>query len=422
MRLRHWTGPRLNRRTLLKGAGALMLAPLAVGAGGGAAHAARATPRSAPPTSAFRTRLILLGTTGGMTWWPGSDRASASQVLVVGDAMYLIDLGFGATHRLAQALNWGTFATYRGQTIQTELSSFLAPLRAVFITHMHMDHLGDYPTFLEIGARAGFGSKGRLPIIGPGDRGRLDENVSGYAGPTQMAGCAPGATPTPGMRQTTDLILQAFAATFNNCTHDENYPVIADIIDVREIGDPAVIPWPAGFRPPDPAKVWTRAETCPAMDPFPIYSDDLVRVTAILVDHAQLYPSFAFRFDTADGALVISGDTGPDTKGNLQKLAGGCDVLVHEILDDYWVQGAFKGVRQGDPAWPLYQHTLTAHTGLDAVGAVAEQCRAKTLVLSHIGPGNTPVSRLRMAQKGFGGRLIVGEDLMEIGIGRPKRG
>jgi ribonuclease BN (tRNA processing enzyme) len=414
---------RAMRRSVLKGAGALAFAPLAAGLGGAVALAAPPAAKAKRDAGNHRTQLVLLGTTGGMTWWPGSDRASASQVLVVGDAMYVIDLGFGATHRMAQAFNQGRFTTYKGEKIQDGLSSFLAKVRAVFITHMHMDHLGDYATFLEIGARAGFGNPEKLKIIGPGNRGRLEENVSGYAGTVQTAGTGtPLATPTPGIRQTTDLLLQAFATTFNNCTHDEGYPDIPNIIEIQEIGDPKGVPWPANFRVPDPGRPWTRDDTCPAMDPFPVYSDDLVRVSAVLVDHYQVYPSFAFRFDTDDGSVVISGDTGPNTSGNLQKLAQGADVLVHEVLDNVWADGSFRGVKQGDPAWPLYSHTFTAHTSIDDVGKVAEQCRAKTLVLSHIGPGNTPVSRLRMAQKGFSGRLVVGEDLMRIGVGKPRRG
>ncbi|MBI5250758.1 MAG: MBL fold metallo-hydrolase, partial [Desulfomonile tiedjei] len=168
----------------------------------------------------------------------------------------------------------------------------------------------------------------------------------------------------------------------------------------------------------DPTKVWTDAETCPAMDPFEIYKDDLVRVSAILVDHRQVYPAFAFRFDTDDGSVVISGDTGPNTKGNLQKLAKDTDVLVHEVIDKTWIDTAFKGVKQGDPAWPLYIHAISAHTVIEEVGKVAQQCGAKTLILSHIGPGNTPIDRLREAQHNFSGKLIIGEDLMQIGIGK----
>jgi ribonuclease BN (tRNA processing enzyme) len=413
----------ISRRSVLKGAGALIAAPFLMGSMGGQAMAASSTvARSVQEAKNYNTQLVLLGTTGGMTWWPGSNRASASQALVVGDALYIIDLGFGATHRLAEAFNWGHFATVNGEKIQLEFSSFLSNLKGVFLTHLHMDHLGDYPTFLQIGARAGFGVPDPLPIIGPGDRGRMPENHSGYPGTIAMAACASPPTPTPGTRVMTDLILQAFAQNFNDCTHDVGYPDIPKIIDVREIGDPKTIPWPTSFTPPDPNKVWTRADTCPAMEPFEIYRDNRIKVTAVLVDHYAVYPSFAFRFDTEDGSLAISGDTGPDTQGNLQKLAKGVDVLVHEVIDDAWVDNAYKGVKEGDPAWTLYHHIITAHTLTRDVGRVAESCGAKTLVLSHIAPGNTPNSRLKKAQKGFSGKLVLGEDLMRVGVGRKGKG
>jgi ribonuclease BN (tRNA processing enzyme) len=216
----------------------------------------------------------------------------------------------------------------------------------------------------------------------------------------------------------TDHILQAFAQTFNNCTHDEGYPDIPKIIDVREIGDPKTIPWP-----PDSSSRSDQAldlgRHLSAMDPFEIYKDDRLRVTAILVDHYEVYPSFAFRFDTADGSVVISGDTGPEPGATCRSWPGG-PTLVHEVIDDFWIKTCYKDVKEGDPAWPLYHHCVTAHTSSADVGGVAEQCGVKTLVLSHIAPANTPVSRLQLAQKGFSGKLIVGEDLMEIGIGAPR--
>jgi hypothetical protein len=36
-------------------------------------------------------------------------------------------------------------------------------------------------------------------------------------------------------------------------------------------------------------------------------------------------------------------------------------------------------------------------------------------------PGNTPIAHLQKAQKNFSGRLIIGEDLMQIGVGKPGR-
>ena len=77
------------------------------------------------------------------------------------------------------------------------------------------------------------------------------------------------------------------------------------------------------------------------MQPFEVYHDDLVRVAAFLVDHHPVFPSFAYRFDTADGSVVFSGDTCPNTNRNLQRLANGADILVHEVIDRAWIDQKF---------------------------------------------------------------------------------
>jgi len=40
-------------------------------------------------------------------------------------------------------------------------------------------------------------------------------------------------------------------------------------------------------------------------------SDDDVKMTAALVEHPPVIPAFAYRFDTADRSIVISGDSAP---------------------------------------------------------------------------------------------------------------
>ncbi len=45
-----------------------------------------------------------------------------------------------------------------------------------------------------------------------------------------------------------------------------------------------------------------------------------------LVEHAPVFPSFAFRFDSEQGSVVFSGDTGPCR--NLVRLARNADVQV----------------------------------------------------------------------------------------------
>lgn len=378
-------------------------------------------------TDQYHTRLVLLGTTGGVSWWPETDRASSSSVLVVNGTNYLIDLGQGSASRLSEVFNTGVFVNSPTGRIENGSSTFLQNFRALFITHLHQDHTADYPSLLLIGPGAGLGtttdpvtgktSISPFTVIGPGNRGQLDADKTNYTtggGSIIVTDSADPSliTPTPGTRQMTNLIWQAYAQTINDMTLDDGYPDFRSLVSIREIGgtQPDDIPLPVSV--PDP-----NTDSCPSMDPFEVYQDENVRVTAILVDHHQVFPSLAYRFDTADGSVVFSGDTGPDTKGNLQKLADGADILVHEVIDPAWIDLKFGNPKPGSRLDALKTHMLTSHTAIDRVGEVAESCQVKTLVLNHIVPGNTPDGHLREAGGNFSGNLIIGEDLMEIGIG-----
>ena len=381
-----------------------------------------------PGAGTYRTRLVLLGTTGGVSYWPETNRASSSSALVVNDIFYIIDLGQGSTARLSEAFNSGTFVQSPGGRIEDGSSTFLENATALFFTHLHQDHTADYPNFLLIGPGAGLGTHTDpvtnkttyvpLKVIGPCSRGRLEADKTNF---TEKGGQviytdsanASSITPTPGTRQMTNLTWQAFAQTINDVTLDDGYPDFRSLIQVREIGgaEPGDIPMPVSV--PDPNN-----GTCPAMEPFEIYRDDQVRVSAVLVDHHQVYPAFAYRFDTPDGSVVFSGDTGPNTSGNLQRLANGADVLVHEVIDRAWIDLKFGTPIPGSQMDALKTHMLESHTANDEVGSVAASCNVDTLVLNHLVPGNTPPAHLLVAKQNFTGEVVIGRDLMQIGIGR----
>ncbi|MDD1723812.1 MAG: MBL fold metallo-hydrolase [Methanospirillum sp.] len=380
-----------------------------------------------PDAEKCRTRLVLLGTTGGVSWWPETNRTSSSSALVVGDRIYLIDMGQGSASRISEEFNSGSFVDSPGGRIEDGSSTFLENVKALFFTHLHQDHTADYPSLLLIGPGAGMGTYtdpstnktviDPLKVIGPCNRGELDADMTNFtsrggeviytdsADPDQI-------TPTPGIRQMTNIIWQAYAQTINDITLDDGYPDFRSLIEVREIGGTGSGDIPLPVSVPDPNN-----GTCPAMDPFEVYQDDQVRVTATLVDHHQVYPSFAYRFDTDDGSVVFSGDTGPNTSGNLQKLADGADILVHEVIDKAWIEQKFGTPVPGSQMDALKTHMLESHTANDLVGQVATECHVNTLVLNHIVPGNTPDAHLMEAKANFTGDLIIGEDLMRIGLG-----
>ncbi len=160
--------------------------------------------------------------------------------------------------------------------------------------------------------------------------------------------------------------------------------------------------------------------TCPETPALFVYEDNNIHVTYTLVNHTQVYPSFAFRFDLKKygKSVVFSGDTSMNTSNNLQTLAAGTDYLVHEVIDYDWIMEKFP--KKLDDAYPcnaaLRNHMFKSHTLITEVGGVAESCLAKNLVINHIVPGNIEKSKLYAARQGFSGNLILGEDLMRIKI------
>ena len=409
------SGRRLTRRNFLKKTGSLVMLPLA-------ANFAGCAPASEADDE-FDSQLVLLGTAGGPSWWPGSDRMGASSALVISDrfsgedSIYLIDLGYGALQRLAEAFNQGEFTPAPGGTVQKGYPSYMAKVKALFFTHLHMDHFTDLPALLLYGQGVGIKAypddeaEKRLQIIGPGPRGQLEE-VFPPGRPTPPI--LNPENPTPGTADMVDMLLPAFAQSINDFTLDNGWGDFSQLVRVKEI---PLSPLPRSDFPIDPdTGEPINTAPWPDMDPIFVYSDDLVYVTAALVNHGPVYPSLAFRFDTVDGSVVFSGDTGFPCN-NLVKLALNADILVHEVIDPVFIDNLFpKPLSPAGEA--LKYHLESAHTAITDVGRHAEDANVRALVLNHIVPGNTPVERLRMAGDHFSGNLVIGEDLKSIALNR----
>lgn len=145
----------------------------------------------------------------------------------------------------------------------------------------------------------------------------------------------------------------------------------------------------------------------------PVMANADVRVTCCRVRHPPITESYAFRFDAKDRSIVISGDTAYSPE--LVRLAKGADVLVHEVLH---LPSIDQIVARAKNAPRLREHILASHTSTEDVGRVAAEAGVKTLVLSHLIPGDEPTVTdeqwLEGVRKHFKGRAIVGRDLLEI--------
>jgi ribonuclease BN (tRNA processing enzyme) len=139
--------------------------------------------------------------------------------------------------------------------------------------------------------------------------------------------------------------------------------------------------------------------------PVLVLEDPAVRVTAMPVTHGHAAPAFAYRFDTAAGSVVFSGDT--TVSRNLVALARNTDVLVHHVADlRYLAEHGFAGV--------ALERMAELHTDVTEVGGVAERAGARHLILTHYLPAEpTAISEatwVSRAGQGFGGRTTAGQD------------
>ncbi len=229
----------------------------------------------------------------------------------------------------------------------------LNTLRGVFITHQHSDHNADYGNLLLTAWTSGL------------------QNQVGTWGP-------------PPLSRMTRLFFEMNEYDIKTRIADEGRVAPASLVQPHELRQPG-----------------------------PVMQDKNVTVTCALVDHPPVTPAFAYRFDTPDRSIVISGDT--KRSDALIALAKNADVLVHEALFPSAIE---RLVAPLPNAAALKKSILSHHTAVEDVGRVAQAAGVKTLVLSHLVPPEdssiTDQMWIAAARNSFSGTIIVGKDLLEI--------
>ena len=229
----------------------------------------------------------------------------------------------------------------------------LPTVRHIFLTHQHSDHNADYGNLILLAWTAGLQT--RVDSWGP-----------------------------PPLEEMTRLFMEMNSYDIRIRIEDESRPPLQPLVHVHELTGGGLI-----------------------------LEDENVRVTATLVDHPPVVPSFGYRFDARDRSIVISGDTAPSD--NLIELARGADVLVHDALYPAAIDRLVAAVPN---AATLKQSILSHHTSAEDAGRVAQAAGVKTLVLSHFVPAEDPTVTDQMwidaARTHFDGEVIVGKDLLEI--------
>ena len=287
-------------------------------------------------------RITLLGT-GTPT--PSLARMCSGYVVEIGDDVIVFDHGFGAHHRLLEAGIPATRVTH------------------FFCSHLHYDHMGDYPRLLLTRWDQGAGRVPELNVYGP-----------------------------PPIKAVTRALFEAGGAFWPDLVARTEHMCSVSIYRARGgVGERAKpVPLVTEMRPNDviEGKGWS--------------------VKAVGVAHfGPQLTSYGFRFDSNEGSFVYSGDSGPCA--SMERLAANCDVLVHMC---HYLSGT-----------QLCEEFAESCMGHMELARLAEKARVKTVVLSHVTEQiDQPGVRervIREMSEVYKGNLIFGEDLMQVPITGP---
>jgi len=292
---------------------------------------------TAAPAEQQQVRLILLGTKGGPSLL-SDQRLPQSTALMVGDDLYLLDAGYGASLRLVQA------------------GIPLARLKGVFITHLHSDHVLDYPSVLMNGWASGL--KQPVRVFGP-----------------------------PGTQSMTDNTWKTFQVDIGLRIDDEGKPDPRELVTVKEI------------------------------DEGMVYRDEHLKVSALRVPHPPFKDgqAFAYKFETGGKTIVLSGDLSYFPP--LARFAKDADVLINEVVHVEAVERLAKRIGNGST---LAKAIISHHVTAENVGRIANEAGVKKLVLSHFVPADDPLVTDDVWRKAVGDQytapIVVRRHGMEINL------
>ncbi len=264
-------------------------------------------------------KVTFCGTSGPL---PVRERAKACVAVQAGDALYLVDVGPEATENL---MAW---------------RMPLANARAVFLTHLHSDHIGEVGEF------------------------NLQSWVAGRPQPLALIG-------PPGTEHVAAGFNEAYGPDhgFRRAHHehgDVKLPIASGLLK------PQVVPPPAAGS----SVVWDK---------------DGLKVTAIVVHHDPVTPAYGYRFDYKGRSVVVSGDTAMWPP--LATASKGADVLIHEAQNADMTRQMVQGLKLlGNPRMAsVMADTLTYHTTPVEAADIARQAGVKRLVLYHLTQAGLPM-------------------------------
>jgi ribonuclease Z len=297
------------------------------------ALALQAAPAAAQPPGVAASydglKVFMCGTSGPL---PVKDRAKACVAIQAGGSLYMVDVGPESTENM---LAW---------------RMPMATAKAVFLTHLHSDHIGEVGEF------------------------NMQSWVAGRPAPLVLVG-------PPGTDKVAAGFNMAYGVDhgFRNAHHEHGtvkLPIRAGLLKAQ------VVPPPASGT----AVVWNQ---------------DGLTVTAIVVHHNPVAPAYGYRFDYKGRSVVVSGDT--IKWPPLAAAAKGADVLIHEAQNADMTRQMSQGLAMlGNPRMSsIMADTLTYHTTPVEAAEIARMAGVKRLVLYHITQAGLPMYNPETFTKGM---------------------
>jgi ribonuclease BN (tRNA processing enzyme) len=253
------------------------------------------------------------------------------------------------------------------------------------LTHLHADHIGDLPGLLLYpwGAREGDnGPLAPIRVYGPPRPEALPTGDVTFHRTTTIH----PERPAPGTTDLVESILAGYAYHLNVMPLDAHMPDAGALVRATDIHVPA----------------WTDRMT---QVPVVVFDDGVIRVTAVAVRHGRAVPALAYRFDTAAGSVVFSGDTA--VNDNLIALARDADIMVHQVADLAYLERDGAGRAELD-------RMAASLTDVTQVGNVAARARVGELILNHYLPAEphaiSDAEWAERAGRGYSGTTTAGVD------------
>ncbi|MBZ5876233.1 MBL fold metallo-hydrolase [Chromohalobacter israelensis] len=210
-----------------------------------------------PMVASADTEVVMLGTG---TPVPNGERAGSGVAIIHDGEAYIFDIGAGVTQRAIQAYE------------QYELEAlYPTNINYVFITHLHSDHILDFPELLGT-----YWWRRDSPI-----------NLFGPSGTEDMA--------------------------------EGSYKLLAQDTETR-LKDKSPVTNPAA----------AKANVIEFDSPSVVFENNGMRIEAFSVTHGDWKSAYGYKVTTPDKTIVISGDTSMNK--NVAKQAKDADILIHEAI------------------------------------------------------------------------------------------